>query len=162
MLTSHSLLSDGSGSQAGGSGESDAAGAVQKLEERKSVDPRAMARFQTMVLSKVERAKHYPPDARHSGVTGDVRVSFRIARATLPDNDPNDPTSPYYDLCYDSWLPNGNWQAGVSAWPPVYGDLLDTVRHSQGQNVLFMDGHAKWMKWEPTVSSQADNMHDLH
>ena len=80
----------------------------------------------------------------------------------LPDNDPTDHTSPYYDLCYDSWLPNGNWYTGVAAWPPVYGDLLDKDRHNGGQNFGFLDGHAKWLTWEATVTSSSDNMHDLH
>ncbi len=81
----------------------------------------------------------------------------------VDENDPNDPTSPYYDLCYDSWLPNGNWQDGDSAWPPVYGELLlDTERHNGGSNYGFLDGHAKWMRWPETVRSQANNLHDLH
>ncbi len=81
---------------------------------------------------------------------------------SMPGNDPNDMFSPYYDLCYDSWLPNGNWFTGLAAWPPVYGDLLDRVRHNGGQNLAFMDGHAKWMRWEQTVRAEDDNMHDLH
>lgn len=82
--------------------------------------------------------------------------------ANLPDNDPNDPYSPYYDLCYDSWLPNGNWSAGIAAWPPLYGDLLDLERHTGGANYGFCDGHAKWLKWPDTVRSADDNLHDLH
>ncbi|NSW56527.1 MAG: DUF1559 domain-containing protein [Armatimonadetes bacterium] len=82
--------------------------------------------------------------------------------ASMPDNDPSDPMSPYYDLCYDSWLPNGNWYTGTIAWPPVFGDLLDTERHNGGQNFAFMDGHAKWMRWNEAVKSASDNLHDLH
>ncbi|MFW6156261.1 MAG: prepilin-type N-terminal cleavage/methylation domain-containing protein [Armatimonadota bacterium] len=82
--------------------------------------------------------------------------------ATAPDNDPDDEFSPYYDLCYDSWLPNGDWGAGTIAWPPVFEDLLDTERHNGGANYGFLDGHAKWMRWNETVKSQSDNLHDLH
>ncbi|MFP3904171.1 MAG: DUF1559 domain-containing protein, partial [Armatimonadota bacterium] len=74
----------------------------------------------------------------------------------LPANDPSDHTSPYYDLCYDSWLPNGDWYTGTIAWPPVFEDLLDTDRHNGGQNFAFLDGHAKWLKWEQTVKA-SDN-----
>ncbi|MGC9317710.1 MAG: prepilin-type N-terminal cleavage/methylation domain-containing protein [Armatimonadota bacterium] len=92
-----------------------------------------------------------------------ILIAERAANwRNLPDNDPGDPTSPYYDLCYDSWLPNGNWFTGVIAWPPVFGDLLDKDRHNGGQNFAFLDGHAKWMRWEETVRSQAENLHDLH
>ncbi len=79
----------------------------------------------------------------------------------LPDNDPTDEFSPYYDLCYDSWEPNGSWSAGTIAWPPVFGELLDTERHNGGANYGFLDGHAKWMRWGETVKSHVDNMHDL-
>ncbi len=82
--------------------------------------------------------------------------------ASRPDNDPSDAYSAYYDLCYDSWLPNGDWYAGTAAWPPVYGDLLDTARHTGSSNYGFLDGHAKALKWDSTVRSQDDNMHDLH
>jgi prepilin-type N-terminal cleavage/methylation domain-containing protein/prepilin-type processing-associated H-X9-DG protein len=80
----------------------------------------------------------------------------------VDENDASDPYSPYYDLCYDSWLPNGDWQQGISAWPPVYGDLLlDTDRHNGGANYGFLDGHAKWMQWNETVRSHSECMHDL-
>ncbi|MBU0611450.1 MAG: DUF1559 domain-containing protein [Armatimonadetes bacterium] len=82
--------------------------------------------------------------------------------ASLPDNDPADSTSPYYDLCYDSWLPNGDWANGYSAWPAAYGGLLDQERHNGGSNYGFLDGHAKFLKWSATVHSYADNMHDLY
>ncbi|HSV74265.1 MAG TPA: prepilin-type N-terminal cleavage/methylation domain-containing protein [Chthonomonadales bacterium] len=82
--------------------------------------------------------------------------------AGRPGHDPNDQFSAYYDLCYDNWLPNGDWHAGVAAWPPVYGEMLDTERHSGGANYGFLDGHAKALRWGQTVRSAADNMHDLH
>ena len=80
----------------------------------------------------------------------------------LPDHDPTDLHSSYYDLCYDSWLPNGDWFRGIIAWPPVFQVLLDTERHNGMSNYGFADGHAKAMPWQQTVTSQQVNMHDLH
>lgn len=82
--------------------------------------------------------------------------------ARMPDNNPNDEHSPYYDLCYDSWLPNGHWQEGRIAWPPEFVDLLDTRRHGERSNYAFLDGHVKSLAWDQTVRSATDNMHDLY
>ncbi|MGM0494587.1 MAG: H-X9-DG-CTERM domain-containing protein, partial [Armatimonadota bacterium] len=77
-------------------------------------------------------------------------------------HDPSDDYSPYYDLCYDCWLPGGSWSGGTVTWPPVFEERLDTERHNGGANYGFLDGHAKWMRWNETVKSHADNLHDLH
>jgi prepilin-type N-terminal cleavage/methylation domain-containing protein/prepilin-type processing-associated H-X9-DG protein len=86
--------------------------------------------------------------------------------ASLPDHDPNDEFTPYYDLCYDSFVntggsTGGNWNSGTITWPPVFKARLDTERHNGGANYGFLDGHAKWLRWEQTVASASDNMHDL-
>lgn len=83
--------------------------------------------------------------------------------ASLPEHDPSSQYSPYYDLCYDCWLPNGNWTVGTISWPPDdFGGLLDIERHGGRSNYAFLDGHVSSLKWEETVRSRDDNLHDLH
>lgn len=87
--------------------------------------------------------------------------------ASLDGHDAGDQFNPYYDLCYDCFVneggsSGGSWTAGTITWPPVFKERLDTERHNGGANYGFLDGHAKWMRWEETVRSHSDNMHDLH
>ncbi len=70
---------------------------------------------------------------------------------------------------YDGYHP---WP-GLSSWnwdnldSYVAGDghnwLVDHIakaRHSEGSNYAFADGHAKWLKWEPTVALPLPGMHN--
>ena len=76
--------------------------------------------------------------------------------------DPADLTGEYWDMCYDNWEPDGNWHTGTIGWPPEWVDCLAIERHSGGSNWLFVDGHAKWMRFGETARSRTDNLHDLH
>lgn len=105
------------------------------------------------------------PDRRHEN---DVRKPAETvllgerARDWREGRNPADIYGEYWDLCYDSWEPNGNWLTGHIGYPPVWVDNLDPERHNDGANWAFCDGHVKWMRFEQTVRSQSDNMHDLH
>jgi prepilin-type N-terminal cleavage/methylation domain-containing protein/prepilin-type processing-associated H-X9-DG protein len=89
--------------------------------------------------------------------------------ATLPGNNPANQASDYYDYCLDTWLPDGNWPAGICGNPYLphadgtagWSTRLDPQRHTGGSNYAFLDGHVKWMQWTQTYTSQSDNMWDL-
>jgi prepilin-type N-terminal cleavage/methylation domain-containing protein/prepilin-type processing-associated H-X9-DG protein len=46
---------------------------------------------------------------------------------------------------------------GYHPWEPDFVTHLCTNRHMGGSNYLFADGHAKWLRWEMTISPI--NMH---
>ena len=55
------------------------------------------------------------------------------------------PTSQW--LVYDGTCPHGT---PTSLDPAVNAEHVDLLRHNEGSNVAFMDGHAKWMKKWPS------------
>ncbi len=94
--------------------------------------------------------------------TGTVLMGERAAN-WLELNGNSSSTNEYQDLCYDSWLPNGNLTTGVVGWPPDdWQERLDTERHGGGMNFALADGHATWMKFDETAQAVDDNLHDLH
>ncbi len=72
------------------------------------------------------------------------------------NSDPNQ----FYDFCYDPWEGGGNVWDGICGDPTVWGRDIQKDRHNQGSNYAFLDGHAKWLKWENTLAP--DNLHDLY
>ncbi len=71
-------------------------------------------------------------------------------------------TEGYLDLCYDSWLNNGNINTGTIGSPDDWKERLNTKIHNSRMNFLFVDGHVKGDAFKNTATSVTDNMHDLH
>jgi len=62
------------------------------------------------------------------------------------------PGHPSYDARYAGWYsayPSDapiDPSAKIAGWS--YSKSLTAMRHSEGNNIAFADGHAKWMRWE--------------
>ncbi|MBB6053100.1 type II secretion system protein [Armatimonas rosea] len=57
---------------------------------------------------------------------------------------------------YDAWLPEfteeRGWLDGSGIAPDGTVEPGNKGRHSEGDNYLFTDGHAKWLRWNQTLS----------
>jgi prepilin-type N-terminal cleavage/methylation domain-containing protein/prepilin-type processing-associated H-X9-DG protein len=67
--------------------------------------------------------------------TADV-ILFGESRSGMEDDDTND-----YDDDNSAY-----WEPGGTTWNQMFA--LGSSRHNGGMNVVFADGHSKWVKWE--------------
>ena len=49
-------------------------------------------------------------------------------------------------------ISGGNWQGGPCRRPPRWDWCCVIFRHNEGANLLFLDGHVKWLKRETMIS----------
>lgn len=68
--------------------------------------------------------------------------------------------SPYCNDIYHPWLFPGNAQAPNDDMSATVGAIA-TVRHFQGSNFTFADGHVKSLAWTQTFAPPTVNMHTI-
>ena len=56
------------------------------------------------------------------------------------------------DIDYHPWAPMGSSPLTTPPDPDEFDNVIEHKRHFDGSNYLFADGHAKWMKWERTIT----------